>query len=142
MIDLGSLGGTLGSAQCANNRGQVTGQSNLAGGLVSHPFFWDHGVMTDIGTFGGDNGFPTWMNNSGAVVGRADLPNGLHHAFLYRDGIRTDLGTLGGNSTATVGRWSTCPGAGPVEVRHARRSSFSRGCMRHQGLKFLTKACK
>jgi probable HAF family extracellular repeat protein len=100
MIDLGSLGGTLGLAQCANNRGQVTGQSNLAGDSVSHPFFWDRGVMTDIGTFGGDNGFPTWMNRFGEVVGRADLPNGLHHAFLYRDGIRTDLGTLGGNSTA------------------------------------------
>lgn len=100
MTDLGSLGGTLGLAQCANNRGQVTGQSNLAGDSVSHPFFWDGGVMSDIGTFGGDNGFPTWMNNFGEVVGRADLPNGLHHAFLYRDGVLTDLGTLGGNSTA------------------------------------------
>jgi probable HAF family extracellular repeat protein len=100
MTDLGSLGGTLGQAQCANNRGQVTGQSNLAGDSVSHPFFWDRGVMTDIGTFGGDSGFPTWMNRFGEVVGRADLPNGLHHAFLYRDGVRTDLGTLGGNSTA------------------------------------------
>jgi len=100
MIDLGSLGGTFGGAQCANNRGQVTGQSNLAGDAVSHPFFWDHGVMTDIGTFGGANGFPTWMNNFGEVVGRADLPSGLHHAFLWRDGVRTDLGTLGTNSTA------------------------------------------
>jgi len=100
MTDLGTLGGTLGSAQCANNRGQVTGQSNLAGDSVGHPFFWDRGVMTDIGTFGGDKGFPTWINHFGEVVGRADLPDGLHHAFLYRDGIRTDLGTLGGNSTA------------------------------------------
>jgi probable HAF family extracellular repeat protein len=100
MIDLGSLGGTLGQAQCANNRGQVTGQSNLAGDLVSHPFFWDRGAMTDIGTFGGDNGLATWMNNFGEVVGRADLPDGFHHAFLWQDGIRTDLGTLGTNSTA------------------------------------------
>jgi probable HAF family extracellular repeat protein len=100
MTDLGTLGGTLGSAQCANNRGQVTGQSNLAGDSVSHPFFWDQGIMTDIGTFGGDNGFPTWMNDFGEVVGRADLPNGIHHAFLWRRGILTDLGTLGTNSTA------------------------------------------
>jgi probable HAF family extracellular repeat protein len=28
--DLGTLGGTFGFAQCANNRGQVIGQSNLA----------------------------------------------------------------------------------------------------------------
>jgi probable HAF family extracellular repeat protein len=100
MIDLGSLGGTLGLAQCANNRGQVTGQSNLVGDSVSHPFFWDRGVMTDIGTFGGDNGFPTWMNRFGEVVGRADLPNGLHHAFLYRNGVLSDLGALGTQSTA------------------------------------------
>ena len=100
MMDLGSLGGTLGFGQCANNRGQVTGQSNLAGDSVSHPFFWDRGIMTDIGTFGGDNGSATWMNNFGEVVGRADLPSGLHHAFLWRDGVRTDLGTLGTNSTA------------------------------------------
>ena len=104
MIDLGTLGGTFGGAQCANNRGQVTGQSNLAGDSVFHPFFWDRGLMTDIGTFGGDNGFPTWINDSGEVVGRADLPgvsgSQLHHAFLWRNGIRTDLGTLGGNSTA------------------------------------------
>ncbi len=33
MIDLGTLGGTFGFAQCANNRGQVIGQSNLAGDL-------------------------------------------------------------------------------------------------------------
>src|SRR5450755_3347438 len=40
MIDLGTLGGT----NCcydvlANNRGQVAGDSNLAGDLTSHPFF-------------------------------------------------------------------------------------------------------
>jgi probable HAF family extracellular repeat protein len=100
MIDLGTLGGTFGGAQCANNQGQVTGTSNLAGDQTSHPFFWDSGVITDIGTFGGDNGFPTWMNNAGEVVGRADLADGGHDAFLWRDGVMTDLGTLGVSSTA------------------------------------------
>ena len=59
MTDLGTLGGTFGGAQCANNQGQVTGTSNLVGDQISHPFFWERGVMTDIGPFGGDNGFPT-----------------------------------------------------------------------------------
>jgi probable HAF family extracellular repeat protein len=100
MIDLGSLGGTLSTAQCANNQGQVTGTSSLAGDQVFHPFFWDRGVMTDIGTFGGDNGLPTWMNNVGEVVGRADTSDGGHDAFLWRNGVMTDLGTLGVSSTA------------------------------------------
>ncbi len=47
MIDLGTLGGTFGSAQAANNHGQVIGGSNLAGDVLSHAFFWDRGVMTD-----------------------------------------------------------------------------------------------
>ena len=101
MIDLGTLGGTFGGAQCANNRGQVTGSSNLLGDSASHPFFWDRGVMTDIGTFGGNFGFPTWINDFGEVVGRANLPGDqIHHAFLWRDGVLTDLGTFGTNSTA------------------------------------------
>jgi probable HAF family extracellular repeat protein len=100
MADLGSLGGTVGFSQCANNRAQVTGWSNLAGDSTFHPFFWDRGVITDIGTFGGDNGFPTWMNNAGEVVGRADFPDGHHDGFLWRNGVKTDLGALGTQSTA------------------------------------------
>jgi probable HAF family extracellular repeat protein len=38
MIDVGTLGGTFGGAQCANNRGQVTGQSNVAGDSPRTPF--------------------------------------------------------------------------------------------------------
>jgi probable HAF family extracellular repeat protein len=40
MTKLGSLGGTFGYGQCANNRGQVIGQSNLAGDLEQHAFLW------------------------------------------------------------------------------------------------------
>jgi len=68
MINLGTLGGVFGFAQCANNRGQVIGQSDLSGDLTAHPFVWERGVLTDIGTLGGDFGTALWINDSGEVV--------------------------------------------------------------------------
>ena len=102
MLDLGTLGGTLGSATALNNRGEVVGQSNLAGDLISHPFLWTkHRGMRDLGTFGGDTGTTEWINDAGEVVGKADLPGSPpqnHDAFLWKDGVLTDLGTLPGDS--------------------------------------------
>jgi probable HAF family extracellular repeat protein len=97
MTDLGTLGGTIGTAALANNRGQVAGVSDLAGDLVSHPFLWDNGVLTDLGTLGGDNGTPTWLNDAGAVVGWAEtLPGSpTFGAFLWKDGVMKDLGRIG-----------------------------------------------
>lgn len=99
MIDLGTLGGTLGYAGPMNNHGQIIGTSNLAGDLVSHPFSWYRGVMTDIGTFGGSNGSALALNEAGEVVGVADFPGDqLHDAFLWKSGVLTDLGNLGKTS--------------------------------------------
>lgn len=101
MIDLGTLGGTCGFAKFINNRGQVVGQSALAGNRVSHPFLWDRGVLTDLGTLGGDNGDVSWMNDAGQIVGEADLPGSqTHDAFLWEKGAMTDLGNLGQTSFA------------------------------------------
>src|SRR5262249_29537053 len=115
MIDIVTPGGTLtgvdGPAMVLNNRGQVAGTSTLAGdvnpstgGLLYHPFFWDHGVLTDMGTLGGDTGFVNWINDAGEVIGHADLPGPSgsqnHHAFLWRNGVMTDLGSLGSSSHA------------------------------------------
>jgi probable HAF family extracellular repeat protein len=109
MTDLGTLGGTFGTAQCVNNRRQVIGQSNLAGdpgcpnSCQTHPFFWDRGVLMDMGTLGGDSGIAWWINDAGDAVGQADLPgSAVHHGFIWRTGVMTDLGTLGGNSVAAA----------------------------------------
>jgi probable HAF family extracellular repeat protein len=100
MTDLGTLGGTIGSASLANNQGQVIGVSDLAGDLTSHPFLWTRrhgqGVLTDLGTLGGDNGTANWLNDAGAVVGRADLPGSqTFGAFLWQHGVMKDLGRVG-----------------------------------------------
>ncbi len=96
MMDLGTLGGTVGSPSALNIRGQVVGTSNLAGDLTYHPFLWERGVLKDLGTLGGNNGMAWWLNNAGEVVGRADLPGSqTHDAFLWKNGVMTDLGSLG-----------------------------------------------
>jgi probable HAF family extracellular repeat protein len=101
MIDLGSLGGTVGSPAALNQAGQIAGFMNLAGDLTFHPFFWERGTLRDLGTFGGSTGQATWMNDTGDVVGVADLPGDqLHDAFLWRRGRMIDLGNLGKTSFA------------------------------------------
>ena len=102
MHDLGTLGGTAGGANDMNNRGQVVGNSNLAGDNSQHPFLWDPKKgLIDLGTFGGSNGSAQWLNDAGEVVGLADLPGDTgHDAFLWKDGVMTDLGNLGRTSSA------------------------------------------
>ena len=135
MIDLGTLGGSFGSAQCGNHRGQVIGTSSVAehpfacftGEPGCRPFLWDRGVLRDLGTLGGDNGFPVWVNDAGDVVGEADLAdNQATHAFLWRHGVMTDLGTLGDNSHASainsegqVVGWFVVSGRTEPPFRHA-----------------------
>lgn len=98
MIDLGSLGGTIGFAQCANNQGEIIGLSNLTGDTTSHAFFWDDGLMEDLGTLGGDNSEAIWINDAGEIAGSADLPGSvLHDAVLWKDGVIHDLGTVDGD---------------------------------------------
>jgi probable HAF family extracellular repeat protein len=104
VLDLRSLGGTVGYANDLNNRGEVIGTMNLQGDQTHHGFLWENGRLINLGTLGGANSEAFWMNDAGDVVGRADFSptDPHHHAFLWKNGVMTDLGTLGGypNSTA------------------------------------------
>jgi len=72
MQDLGTLGGTRGTAARVNDRGQAVGNSNLQGDRVRHPYLWDcDRGMRDLGTLGGDNGYANWIDDQGDVVGAA-----------------------------------------------------------------------
>jgi len=103
MVNLGTLGGTFGGAGLINNRGQVTGQSNLAGDLVTRGFFWDRGVFTDLGSFGGNVVELFWLNERGEVFGTSEYPdNKTRHAFRWKNGAMTDLGTLYPECTSDV----------------------------------------
>jgi probable HAF family extracellular repeat protein len=99
MLDIGSLGGTMGGPTALNSRGQVVGNSNMKGDAISHPYLWSKTKgLQDLGTLGGNNGVTNWINDAGAIVGKADLPGPLtpqdHHAVLWRHDVMIDLGTF------------------------------------------------
>jgi probable HAF family extracellular repeat protein len=106
IMDLGTLGGTAGYPTGFNDRGEVIGQSNVAGDLNFHPFLWTKaGGIQDLDTFGGNNGTTNWINNRGEIAGKADLPGTLpqtHDGFLWRNGAKIDLGTLPGDSCSNA----------------------------------------
>jgi probable HAF family extracellular repeat protein len=98
MVDMGTLGGTLGYPTWLNNKGQVVGQSNLAGDKKYHPFLWKKGGrMQDLGTLGGSSGTAMWINETGEVVGGAwTKRDRAFHAVLWKNGKPHDLGVLTG----------------------------------------------
>jgi probable HAF family extracellular repeat protein len=119
--DLGTLGGTQSATNWLNDRGQVVGQSNLAGDQTHHPFLWDGKRLQDLGTLGGDNGNANWVNDEGDVVGSADLPSSqAHDGFLWTNGRMRDLRPVSGspcsnafainNSGVAVGNTTDCHG--------------------------------
>jgi len=113
MTDIPTLGGTFAQAQCANNGGQVIGQSNLTGdpgcdgsaadigSCFQHAFSWDQGSLTDLGTLDGPGGSFSqafWLNNAGEAVGGSIADSGQSfHATLWKSGQIIDLGTLEGD---------------------------------------------
>jgi probable HAF family extracellular repeat protein len=103
MTDLGTLGGTFGFPNDMNNRGQVVGQSNLAGNVNTHAFLWDKRnspPLTDLGTLAGaspPSSQALWINDAGDIVGGSYTPTAFH-AFLWRRGVMTDLGTVDGDA--------------------------------------------
>jgi probable HAF family extracellular repeat protein len=102
ITDLGTLGGSAGTANGVNNAGQVVGSATLANGQ-EHGFLWQNGVMTDLDTLGGTRSVANAINESGQIAGTARLASGEDRAFLWQDGLMTNLGTLGGNKSEGYG---------------------------------------
>lgn len=101
MTDLGGFGGTYGQANWVNNKGQVVGNSNLAGDLTSHGFLWDHAVLTDLGILPGmTNSSALWINESGSTVGYSFVQGVVGSAVLWDHGQVTELGKLSGYNYA------------------------------------------
>ena len=101
MVDIGTLGGTLGTPFHMNSRGQVVGNSNVAGDQTSHAFLWDKEKgLKDLGTLPGRSvSLAIWINEAGEIVGLDDFFNG-GHGILWKNGKTIDLGTLPGDCSS------------------------------------------
>jgi probable HAF family extracellular repeat protein len=94
MTDLGALepgGAEYGVAADINNRGEVVGSGDVAGGTAMHGFLWHDGMLTDLGTLGGMFNVAEAINDRGQVVGRSSTADGMWHAFVWENGLRPVL---------------------------------------------------
>jgi probable HAF family extracellular repeat protein len=95
--DFGTLGGIESLAFAINERGQVTGQAQLAAG-PRHAFLWD-GKLRDLGSLGGNFSRGQAINGLGQVAGLSTLTSAdddLIHAVVWDGSGMRDLGTLPG----------------------------------------------
>lgn len=121
VVNLSSLGGARNQGNGINNRGWVSGFSNLEGNQSRHATLWQNGSILDLGTLGGPNSNVGWAvkNNRGIIVGIAQTnqrdplgetwscriffppPNNVGYTclgFVWEDGKMRELPTLGGNN--------------------------------------------
>lgn len=123
---LPSLGGTVSRGNSINNRGWVSGYSNLPGNQSRHATLWLDGTAFDLGTLGGPNSSVVWpvKNNRGLIVGisQTATPEPLGEnwscaaffpgatatgftclGFVWEKGVMRALPTLGGNNGFATG---------------------------------------
>jgi probable HAF family extracellular repeat protein len=111
------LGGTVSKSNAVNDRGWVSGWSNLAGDANHHAVLWIDGQLNDLGTLGGPNSEIEFItrNNFGMFAGGSDTSeidpygenfcffvasdNLLCSAFQWKDGVMSPLPGLGGNNS-------------------------------------------
>jgi probable HAF family extracellular repeat protein len=143
ITDLGTLGGTVGSANGINYEGRVAGAASLADGN-SRAFLSGPGVMYDLGTLGGPNSNEGGLNASNQVAIFADTSkkdpfgndfcgfgtNLICQAAIW-DGTMTALPTLGGNHSIAYAINNQGQVAGAAET-----STKDSTCIAPQALRF------
>ncbi|HRX84200.1 MAG TPA: dockerin type I domain-containing protein [Phycisphaerae bacterium] len=98
-VDLGVLGGALGSVADMNNHGDILGSWLDSTGTNRVFLYTDAEGWRAIGTVTNDQVQPTDMNDRGDIVGNYWRYDDGYRAWHWRDGVQTDMGDLGGNET-------------------------------------------
>ncbi len=92
--DLGSLGGTYGSAQAINDAGVIVGQSSIGTG-ETHAFVYDGTRMIDAGVLPGlAYSKLVAINRLGIAAGTAFDVNGVQHGLVWAAGRLIDVNTI------------------------------------------------
>lgn len=109
MIDLGTLGGSGGTATDINESSAVVGSSDLVGDDESHGFYWteDDGML-DLGNAGPSTGSGAQaLNDNNEIVGTVGYYGQeiIHHAAYWAspDDELVDLGTIDGFTSNALG---------------------------------------
>jgi probable HAF family extracellular repeat protein len=104
VTDLGALpGGNSSAAYAINNRGQVTGESDVASQgpfyTEQHAFLYSNGQMQDLGVLGGQYSYGMGINDHGVVVGNSTTTSDdsyFIYPFIWSGGAMRNIGSLGG----------------------------------------------
>ena len=94
MTDIGTLGGNVAGARDINNRGEIVGYAQPAGG-AAHAFRFRNGIMTDLGVLSGHLASQAnAINDAGEAIGFSRASDQSQRAIIHRAARLQDLNDL------------------------------------------------
>jgi probable HAF family extracellular repeat protein len=127
---LQTLGGTQNQAYAINDRGEIVGQSRVAGDASTHAFLYRQGQVFDLSPVNSGNivtGGPTGINNAGQIAS-GFIVGGVYVPVIFNSLAQTatTLGSLGGVNAGGLSGVATAINNGDVAVGYAYLNALNR----------------